>query len=394
MNQFYKKLPILCDDGFIFLSEIFHKHNVSLYCVGGSVRDCLLADDGLVTKTDVDLAVPISPEQVIDILDNEKIKYFTMGFEFGTITAIFNGANYEITSFRQDIKTDGRHAVVAYTPEIALDAQRRDFTMNALYYDNQGIIYDPLGCGLSDLEQKKVCFIGNSQNRIIEDYLRILRYFRFLARFGMDNYDSNIFKQYDYRNGLKILSPHRIIHELKKMIVYPFASDALAEIINLDYHHILFKDLVLTVTVFQKIKDLNPSSDYLLASLFFQSDKQNLKKNILLSKYDKKNVIDFSKIYNSIHTCLNAKNWVTLIELQYDYNHVLWYDVMSLIQLDYHNLQAYIDIIKNIILPPFTVTGKILLTQGYKQGIEISEILKQKRTEFVCEFLKDNQITL
>lgn len=385
MNQFYKKLPILSDAGFIHLSTIFAKHHIAFYCVGGSVRDYLLAEDTLIdiSNIDIDCAVPIPPTHVIDILDSEHIKYITIGIEFGTIIAHLNGNNYEITSFRQDIQTNGRHAVVSYTSDMFCDAQRRDFTMNALYYDNQGIIYDPLGCGVSDLYKEKVNFIGNPHTRITEDYLRILRYFRFLARFGMDYYDDNIFKQYDYCDGLKILSEHRIIHELRKMIVYPYASNALEAIIGLEYHVIIFKNLNLNIQNFQKFKNINPTSEYLLATVFYQTDTDILKKNTLLSKKDKKNILDFSRLYSHIKEYLDKQTWIMLLELQYDYDINLWCDCISLVQSYYPHCQEIIDSVKNNILPPFPLTGKMLLEQGHQQGIEIAKILKQRRTDYV-----------
>ncbi len=385
MNQFYKKLPLLSDAGFIKLSAIFEKHHIALYCVGGSIRDYLLAEDKVIdtSNIDIDCAVPIPPTKVIDILDNEHIRYMTIGIEFGTIIAHLNGNTYEITSFRQDIKTDGRHAIVSYTSEMLLDAQRRDFTMNALYYDNQGIVYDPLGCGVSDLYQNKVHFIGNPHTRITEDYLRILRYFRFLARFGMEHYNQTIFNVYNYSDGLKILSEHRIIHELKKMSIYPYASNALEAIIALDYHAIIFKNLMLSIQNFQKFKNINPASEYLLASVFYQTDGHTLKKNTLLSKKDKKNILDFARLYSHIKEYLDKQAWIMLLELQYDYDINLWRDCISLLQSDYPDFQDIIGRVKNNILPPFTLTGKILLSQGHQQGIEIAKILKQRRTDHV-----------
>jgi poly(A) polymerase len=385
MNQFYKKLPLLSDAGFISLSAIFQKYHIAFYCVGGSIRDYLLAEDKIIdtSKIDIDCAVPIPPTKVIEILENEHIRYITIGIEFGTIIAHLNGNNYEITSFRQDIKTNGRHAIVSYTPEMLLDAQRRDFTMNALYYDNQGIVYDPLGCGVSDLQQKKVHFIGNPHTRIEEDYLRILRYFRFLARFGMEYYNKTLFKKSDYHDGLSILSEHRIIHELKKMIAYPYASNALEEIVSLGYHAIIFKNLVLNIHNFQEFKKINPASEYLLASLLFQTDTHILKKNTLLPKKDKKNILDFVHLHNHIKEYLDKQAWIMLLELQYDYDIIVWRDCLSLVQSDYPDCQEIIDRVKNNILPPFTLTGKMLLEQGHKQGIEIAKILKQRRTYHV-----------
>lgn len=145
--------------------------------VGGCVRDNLLNR----TVTDVDMATTALPTAVLERLQQHGIKALKHGLEHGTVTAMLeNKQAVEITTLRQDIKTDGRHAVVAFTTDWAVDAARRDFTLNALYADDTGKIYDPLGTGITDAQAGIVRFIGNPEERITEDALRILRYFRFL----------------------------------------------------------------------------------------------------------------------------------------------------------------------------------------------------------------------
>jgi poly(A) polymerase len=390
MKQFYQILPILSDTGFVQLSQIFAEHNARLYAVGGCIRDSLLSNMVDMSQIDIDLATPIPPVQVIDILDKNTIKYFTMGLEFGTITAHLNGINYEITSFRQDITTNGRHAVVAFSDNMVLDAQRRDFTINALYYDTQGIVYDPLECGTDDLNQQKIQFIGNPHNRITEDYLRILRYFRFLARFGMDSYDNTLFQSHDYREKLGVLSGHRISHELRKIIHYPFAHEVLTQITRLGYHSVLFENLILTISIFEKFQKINAVSDYLLASLLCKSDTQNIKKSVLLSRQDRKKINDFANLYTSLQAYCQAKAWGAILELQYDYDISLWRDLLSFLEMDFPALETKIKAVKQFTLPAFTLKGENLLAQGYTQGKEIASVLKQKRTQFVEQFLADN----
>jgi poly(A) polymerase len=145
--------------------------------VGGCVRDSLLTR----AVTDVDMATTALPAAVLERLQQHGIKALKHGLEHGTVTAVLeNKQHIEITTLRKDIKTDGRHAVVAFTEDWAVDAARRDFTMNALYADDAGQIYDPLGTGIADAQQGIVRFIGDPEARITEDALRILRYFRFL----------------------------------------------------------------------------------------------------------------------------------------------------------------------------------------------------------------------
>src|SRR6185369_11559008 len=145
--------------------------------VGGTVRDELLG----IPHADVDLATRLEPQAVMRRLQTTKIKAVPTGIDHGTITAVSRGHIVEITTLRRDVSTDGRRATVAFTEDWAEDAQRRDFRLNALYADATGAIHDPTGGGLDDARAGRVIFIGDAQTRIKEDYLRILRFFRFNA---------------------------------------------------------------------------------------------------------------------------------------------------------------------------------------------------------------------
>ena len=141
--------------------------------VGGCVRDFLLHK----RFTDRDMATPLTPDEVVARLTKNGIPYLEIGRAFGTIVAKVDETPFEITTLRKDIETDGRHAVVGFTKSWAVDAKRRDFTINALYADAHGKIYDYVG-GLEDLKQGRVRFVGPALRRMHEDYLRLLRYFR------------------------------------------------------------------------------------------------------------------------------------------------------------------------------------------------------------------------
>ena len=147
--------------------------------VGGCVRNALLDRP----VSDIDIATDADPHTVSDIAEKAGFKVAPTGIDHGTVTVIAQGIPHEVTTFRQDIETDGRRAVVAYSPHIEDDAARRDFTMNALYARRDGTVIDPLG-GLPDLLARRLRFVGNADARIREDYLRILRFFRFHAIYG------------------------------------------------------------------------------------------------------------------------------------------------------------------------------------------------------------------
>ncbi len=155
--------------------------------VGGCVRDALIAPGLDHPIADIDLATPSRPEEVAAALDKAGIKAVPTGIAHGTVTAVVNSPgpprHYEITTLRRDVETDGRHARVAFDADWAEDAARRDFTINAIYLDPDGTVHDPVG-GLADLAARHVRFVGEPATRITEDVLRVLRYYRFLARFG------------------------------------------------------------------------------------------------------------------------------------------------------------------------------------------------------------------
>jgi poly(A) polymerase len=186
--------------------------------VGGCVRDTLLGAD----VSDVDLATRLAPEEVISRLERAKIKSVPTGLAHGTVTAVLHSGPVEVTTLRRDISTDGRRATVAYTDDWREDAARRDFTINALSADPAtGEIYDYFG-GLPDLDARIVRFIGDPLTRIAEDHLRILRFFRFHARFGSGDADAAGLEACTARaNDLMALSRERIADELLKLLALP-----------------------------------------------------------------------------------------------------------------------------------------------------------------------------
>ncbi len=165
------------DQFLVGLFKLFRDEGFQLYFVGGCVRDCILQR----SPSDLDLATDATPTEMKEMFNREKIGFKPIGVEFGSLVVGTNGVS--ITTFRKDIKAYGRKVEVRFATDLETDSSRRDFTINALYADYEGKIHDPRG-GLKDLEKKWVRFIGNPVNRINEDYLRILRFFRFSAIYG------------------------------------------------------------------------------------------------------------------------------------------------------------------------------------------------------------------
>ena len=191
--------------------------------VGGAVRDGLLERP----VTDADLATVLLPEQVLDRAQRAGLKTAPTGLSHGTVTVIAQGRPFEVTTLRCDVETDGRHAVIRFTRDWEEDASRRDFTMNALYCDASGEIFDPLG-GLPDIHGGRVRFIGSAEDRIREDYLRILRFFRFFALYGSGRPDVAGLKACArLKAGIATLSAERVWAELKRLLAAPDPSRAM-----------------------------------------------------------------------------------------------------------------------------------------------------------------------
>ena len=187
--------------------------------VGGCVRNALLG----APVADYDIATTLEPRQVAKRLKSANIAVHETGIAHGTLTAVVDGTVFEITTLRRDVSTDGRRATVEFTEDWAEDARRRDFTMNALYAGLDGEVYDPTGQGLDDIKVRKIRFVGNGQTRIKEDYLRILRFFRFNAWYGQDKaMDADgLTACRELKAGLKTLSAERVWSEIKKLLSAP-----------------------------------------------------------------------------------------------------------------------------------------------------------------------------
>ncbi|MEZ5777257.1 MAG: CCA tRNA nucleotidyltransferase [Paracoccaceae bacterium] len=196
------------------------------FLVGGCVRNALFG----LPVTDIDIATDAIPKRVQELAVGSGLKVVPTGIEHGTVTIVVHGEPFEVTTFRRDVETDGRRATVAFASTVEEDASRRDFTMNALYADADGCVIDPLD-GLADLQARRVRFVGDPDERIREDYLRILRFFRFHALYGdaaagMD--EEALSSCAASSAGLTTLSKERIGHEMRRLLGAPDPAPAIA----------------------------------------------------------------------------------------------------------------------------------------------------------------------
>lgn len=367
------------------LNEIFNKNNQdNLRIVGGTVRNFLLNKEII----DFDLSTKFTPTETQKILNENNIKNIPTGVNFGTITAVFDKKTYEITSTRKDIQTDGRHAIVEYTKDFKIDAERRDFTFNALYLDFNNNVYDYFN-GISDLKKGIVRFIGNAESRIKEDYLRILRFFRFYTYYGNVLDNEGLKYSILYRDKLNSLSAERIKTEMFKIFDAKFPLDVLK---------IMFKNEILQIITdiknfdfnfleyFYSIREylLEKSNTELAISLFLntQNDIKKLKNKWKLSnkehqliqylfnhKQDKK--YDLDKIKEIIF--LDGKNYIQQL--------IILNGIIN--QTNINEINSNLDFANNIILPKLPINGNDLFSNSFTDKSKYGDLLNTAKNLFI-----------
>jgi poly(A) polymerase len=323
--------------------------------VGGCIRKIIKKE----VVDDIDLATNLKPSEVCDALKKKNINFYETGLEHGTITAIIDEYKYEITSLRKDVTTDGRHANVEFSLDWKEDAARRDFSINSVYSDKEGNLFDPYD-GKKDLENGIINFIGNAEDRIKEDYLRILRYIRFFLNYSNQSHNPEIIKIIK-RNieGVSKLSSERLIDELKKLTKSSAFIKIFKDEIGLKLLEIIFPQL----KNLQNLKKLNSYAlknlskiDFIfLLSLMIVDGSDNVDYFIYkfnISKKDQKRlkVIDFFYKENTSIKNFTEKN----------FNEIFYFN----------GRQAVIDIINFKLFTSKTVEKKLLkLAELYKDKI-------------------------
>ncbi|ESO96456.1 hypothetical protein LOTGIDRAFT_188125 [Lottia gigantea] len=259
------------------LIDLFDKHGFELRIAGGAVRDLMMGKE----PADIDFATTATPDQMKEMFEKEEIRMINnKGEKHGTITARINEKNFEVTTLRIDVVTDGRHAEVEFTRDWKLDANRRDLTINAMFLGFDGTIYDYFN-GKRDLAQRKVTFVGNAEERIQEDYLRILRYFRFYGRIAKEPYNHDkITLDSIKRNmdGLRRISAERIWMELKKIVCGNYAGHIVDTMISLGMSQYIGLPENSNIEEFKKVcastEELSPLPMTRMSALF--NEEQNV----------------------------------------------------------------------------------------------------------------------
>ena len=387
---FYKNKDIK----FVFnkIQEGFSADKVTARFVGGCVRKYLTNDK----IDDIDIATILTAEEIKEKFKDTKFKVVETGIKHGTVTLVSKDLRLELTTLRKDVETDGRHAEVEYIDDWQLDSERRDFTINAIYLDINGKIFDPQ-MGTVDLKNNIVKFIGDPQRRIEEDYLRIIRFIRFKIMYdGKIEPTTNIAIKQNL-NGIKKISKERILIELYKIL-------DLKNFLNLNENSFLKEIFSLIFPEFENLDRLN--------RLIKICNHSQINKELLLAVLliDEKNSQDYFghkyNISNNIKESLNllAKNFSFSKENKnffikdlekniylYDKNHLINLNILNFVINSKLKLKEFSENLNRILKSKthhFPFDGKYLLENGMKQGSLIGKVLKEIEQEWIKNSFK------
>ncbi len=340
------------------LHKIFKQNKHEIRIVGGAVRDIALGKQ----PKDIDLATDATPDEMIDMFKKASIRHIPTGIEHGTITAVIDKEPYEITTLRADVSTDGRHAEVEFVRNWKEDAQRRDLTYNAMSMDFDGKIHDYFN-GMDDLQNKVSKFVGDPEERIKEDYLRILRYFRFQGRLDKPQWEENVTDAIKKNaNGLKQISAERIWQEMSKIL----GGGNVKDILNYMNKTGIAKTIGLSVKNAGKVID----NDDPIINLARLVDNDSLAKQWKFSKEDHTTLLT---LVNNKDKTLTQKAAEDLIV---DGKNKTILSKLAELQGN-KELSNYI---KTFDAPVFPITGNDLISMGYKSGPELGKVLAKLKS--------------
>lgn len=368
------------------LTKLFYaipESDQHLRFVGGCVRDSILS----IPCEDIDLCTPYSPQEIIRFLQAAHIKYVPTGIEHGTVMAVIDGRGYEITTLRKDIDTDGRRATVEFTKSYKEDAARRDLTFNALSRDRSGKIYDYCG-GLEDLQNGVVRFIGDPNDRIQEDFLRILRYFRFYARFAKTKPDAQTLDALSHHaHNLKTISSERIQSEFLRLL----ATKNITETINLcEICGVLSPSFSIPVTtdLLKSLFQIETEIDCISPPLLRLLALSNLQDTVVTTiqerlKLSRKDAKWMDTVYTLIYS-FNAEPMV--VHLYNQDKDMIKSAYMMLCARDQTSPdRQIIQEIDQFIHKPFPITGQDLINEGFQPGADLGKELKRRERDWILK---------
>ena len=385
-----KKLSLTTPVKKIFEAINSYSSESEIRYVGGCLRKILNNEK----VDDIDLATNLNPLEVSEILKKNDINFYESGIEHGTITAIIDDYKFEITSLREDIVTDGRHAKVKFSKDWKKDASRRDFTINSIYADLDGNLFDPYN-GKKDIEIGQVSFIGDAEKRIKEDYLRILRYLRFFLSYSKQPHKAEIIKVIKINiSGISIISKERLLDELKKLLKSNQLEKLSKDKFCIDLILLTFPELKNIKSIINAIKikkKLYVELDFIfILFLMIIDETDNLEYFLYkynISKKDQKRAYAINNFYNQkyVSKTLNEANL----------NKVLYYDGKQAV-LDILNfkiiktkkidmkLLSLLELYKNKITPSLPVGADLLMAKyEIPEGRQLGSMLKLIEEEWI-----------
>jgi poly(A) polymerase len=378
---FYKSKDI--KNLFSILEKNKSKNTQVAMFVGGCVRKFLQNE----TIDDIDIATIFSPETIKEKFQNTNFKIIDTGVEHGSITIIVNSSKFEITTLRQDIKTDGRHAEVSFTDSWSRDSERRDFTINAIYMDIRGKLYDPQN-GKEDLKNNKVNFIGSPSARIEEDYLRIIRYLRFCVQYNIKHSDPKIINAIKLNlNGIKNLSKERVLRELYKIFKLKNIDILLENVEIKNIFLLIFPEFKYLERLKKCIFFENPDLIFLILLIDKKNNYEYFCHKYKISNNLKKNL---AFIANNYLKFKNEKNFLKKDLKKNIYNNGKE-NIKMLIKFIYcaetkvsaKLLNNLLNLVDKMEIPSFPFNGKYLKDQGFTEGKEIGYILRALEKEWL-----------
>lgn len=386
-DRFLDISKITTDDHILRIFDIVRNHGGTVRFVGGAVRDVLSGKTGF----DLDLSTDLSPDELAEACEDAGVRTVPIGLKYGTLGVLINDTLLEITSLRKDIKTDGRHAEVEFTDNWEEDAMRRDLTINAIYADERGNVFDYYN-GIHDLEKGIVRFIGKPEQRIKEDYLRILRFFRFHSLFAKTPMDKKALKAcIDNRDGLKNVSIERSRDEFIKILLTPNAADVIKVMLD---NEILgnwlgkseYTDNLDFLSKLEKSSNILPNAMRRLFVLYFPNKNlaENIAMRLHLTKRQKEMLVAWSNnkigIENIVEPALRRK-------VIYAYGKEFCFDKLIIEAAKQMVVPEHLNDIKDMIfnetVPIFPVSGRDVIKAGKSENSQIGVVLERLKQDWI-----------
>ena len=374
---------------FVFqkLQEGLPNDKIAARFVGGCVRKYLSNDD----IDDIDIATTLSSEEIKERFNNTNFRVVDTGIEHGTITLVSKKHKLEITTLRKDVETDGRHAEVEYIDDWKLDSERRDFTINAIYLDINGKIFDPQ-MGTVDLKNNNVKFIGDPHKRIEEDYLRIIRFIRFKIMYDskVEATTNNAIKQ--NLIGIKKISKERILVELFKILNLKSFIDLNESTYLKEIFNLIFPEFANLKRLERLKKILNTSKinlNLLLAILLIDKDSNH---EYFCHKYNVSNDIkdDLNLFAKNLKLLQSNKDFFTKDIEKYIYlndkNHLINLNILNFTSNSKYSFKNFSEAMKNILKSKahkFEIDGKYLMNKGMREGVLLGKVLRKIEEEWM-----------